>query len=278
MWYTIDGGLINITFTSNGTIDQGNWSSLIDGVIMLTFYANDTVGQITSKSVIIIKDTTDPTINIILPILNHPYNEIAPDYIVEIYDANLDAMWYTIDGGLTNITFTSNGTINQDNWATLDDGLRTIIFFSNDTLGNVNSESVTVLKDSLMPQIWILSPTINEEFGAIAPSFNVEYSDENGVQMWYTIDNGAENFTFSTNTTINQEAWDDALEGSITLEVFIEDIAGNINYESVLIRKELPPPGEEVQIPGYHLMLIVTLVGIMTIIAYSRLKRNMITK
>jgi len=84
MWYTIDGGLINITFISNGTI------------------------EITSKSVIIIKDTTDPTINIILPILNHPYNEIAPDYIVEIYDANLDAMWYTIDGGLTNITFTSN--------------------------------------------------------------------------------------------------------------------------------------------------------------------------
>jgi len=77
MWYTIDGGLINITFISNGTIDQGNWSSLLDGVITLTFYANDTVGHIKSKSVIIIKDTTEPTINIILPILNHPYNEIA---------------------------------------------------------------------------------------------------------------------------------------------------------------------------------------------------------
>jgi len=55
-------------------------------------------------------------------------------------------MWYTIDGGITNYTFTENGRINQTAWAALTEGDVTITFYAKDIIGNEASESVTVVK------------------------------------------------------------------------------------------------------------------------------------
>ncbi|MFX0156094.1 MAG: hypothetical protein ACFE9Q_16360, partial [Candidatus Hodarchaeota archaeon] len=63
-----------------------------------------------------------------------------------ISDDNLDSMWYSLDGGLTNFTFTNNGTIDPTAWAALPQGIINITFYANDTLGNLGSESVNVEK------------------------------------------------------------------------------------------------------------------------------------
>ncbi len=145
-WYTIDGGLHNYTFTgSTGTIDQSAWDDVPDGIITLTFYASDYPGNIGSASVIIEKDSQAPSIVIISPNIDDTFAG-APSFVVEITDDNLDSMWYSLDGGLNNYTFTENRTIDQAAWAALSLGSVTITFYANDTAGNLASESVNVEK------------------------------------------------------------------------------------------------------------------------------------
>ena len=50
MWYTLNGSA-NIPFTTNGTIDAGEWATLPNGVVTLIFYANDSFGLLNSTSV-----------------------------------------------------------------------------------------------------------------------------------------------------------------------------------------------------------------------------------
>jgi hypothetical protein len=69
---------------------------------------------------------------------------------VNIYDSNLDLMWYTIDDGITNITFTLNGTIDQDSWNTQLNGPITIKFYGLDSSGNINSSQVNIIKMGMM--------------------------------------------------------------------------------------------------------------------------------
>ncbi|MFX1288345.1 MAG: hypothetical protein ACFFFY_07275, partial [Promethearchaeota archaeon] len=152
-WYTIDGGITNITFTSNGTIDQGNWTALSDGPVILNFYANNSISQIFNQSVTINKDSIDPVVSVISPTGGAYFDATAPDYVVEVSDSGslIDTMWYTIDSGITNITFTSNGTINQANWTALSDGAISMIFYANDSAGNLGSDTVVVNKDATDP-------------------------------------------------------------------------------------------------------------------------------
>ena len=138
MWYTVDGGVNNYTFTVNGTINQTAWSALPDGIVTIQFYANNTLGDINFEQVNVIKDSSAPTIIIISPTENEGFGFVAPSFIVEISDPNLDTMWYTLDGGINNYTFTDNGTINQAAWGVLPDGNVTILFYANDTLRNIN--------------------------------------------------------------------------------------------------------------------------------------------
>ena len=146
-WYTMDEGLHNYTFTGfTDAIDQSAWDAMPDGTIILTFYASDKSGNIGSDQVNLEKDTHEPIIIITVPITNQSVGANAPNFIVQITDDNLDSMWYSINGGLTNFTFISNGTIDQKAWEALAEGSVTITFYANDTVGNVGSETVDVVK------------------------------------------------------------------------------------------------------------------------------------
>ena len=65
---------------------------------------------------------------------------------ITITENNLDAIWYSFDGGLTNYTLTNNGTLNQTAWTALTQGEVTITFYARDIAGNEASISVTVIK------------------------------------------------------------------------------------------------------------------------------------
>ena len=151
MWYTIDNGITNITFIINGTIDQEKWTDHTDGSVTLIFYANDTAGVIRSAQVIIIKDTVDPSVSINSPSSGKVFNRTAPYFEVEITDDNLDTMWYTIDNGVTNITFNINDTIDPGKWTYHDNGIVTLIFYANDTVGNIGTAQIIITKDSVDP-------------------------------------------------------------------------------------------------------------------------------
>ena len=61
LWYTIDGGAVNLVSVISGiniiSLDQSVWDSLAEGSHTITFFANDTDGNIGSEVVIVNKDT-----------------------------------------------------------------------------------------------------------------------------------------------------------------------------------------------------------------------------
>ncbi|MFX1437803.1 MAG: hypothetical protein ACFFAA_11505 [Promethearchaeota archaeon] len=92
-------------------------------------------------------DDSDPIINIIKPQNNQTFGRNAPSYNISIIEPNLDKIWYSLDGGLTNVTITSlNGTINQTLWDSAPQGIITIRFFANDTNGYFSYKDVIVNK------------------------------------------------------------------------------------------------------------------------------------
>ncbi len=243
MWYSLDGGTTTFLFVTNGTIDQAVWSALSDGPITIFFYANDTVGNLASESVNIEKDSLAPIIVINSPHTDDTFGASAPSFVVEISDANLDSMWYSLDGGITNFLFTTNGTIDQAVWSALSDGPITIFFYANDTVGNLASESASIDKDSQEPIITINSPNTDDIFGVNAPSFSVTITDTFLDVMWYTIDGGLHNYSFTGSTgTIDQSAWDAMSDGLITLKFYASDIPGNMGTAEVSIEKNSQAP------------------------------------
>lgn len=279
MWYTLNNGIQKVLFTTNESINQGLWDALSDGPNVINFYANDTSGNLNSSSVTVIRDTGAPNIKINDPSLNDVFAHTAPAFNVEISDFLLNTTWYTIDGGLNNYTFTSNEPINTNAWNDALEGLVDITFYANDTLSNENSTTVSVYKDTLLPDIWISYPETGAEFNATAPNFIVEFDEANPVDMWYTINESLTEYSFIVNGTINQAAWDALPEGELILKFYIEDIAGNIAYDEEYIYKTIPPTDENGEptvfvIYSYPLILLITTIWIMSTIILVFIKKN----
>ena len=255
LWYTLDNGITNITFSGlNGTIDQLEWNKKVDGQVLITFSVNDSRSYISSKSLTIIKDTSNPSININSPIVNQLFNKIAPDYDLTIIDTNLDSIWYTLDGGTTNSTPVSAiGTINQAMWNAVGNGTVTIQFYANDTAGNLNYEEVIVYKDIIEPSIIINSPNPNDLFGSSAPGYDLTISDANLDCFWYTLDGGATNSTpVSASGAIDQTMWSILSNGTVTIRFYANDTLGNINYEEIMIRKDIIKPSIAINSPNHN--------------------------
>jgi len=106
-WYTLDGGLNNITHSENNYMDQTLWNSQTNGPVLLQFYAKDYAGNVGHAEVLFYKDIAVPIILINSPIENQIFSHITPMFNLTITEANFDSLWYTLDNGLTNITITS---------------------------------------------------------------------------------------------------------------------------------------------------------------------------
>ncbi len=270
-WYSINGGGIYFFF-QNGTINQLEWESQGDGPTTLRFYANDTLGNLNFKDITVIKDTQAPLIELYYPDMNDCFNNNPPYVFITPIDDHLDSMWYSVNGG-KNITFNIVSIINQSEWEPHSDGLIIVTFFSNDTAGNLAFKEINVIKDTILPIIEINFPPVNENFGIDAPNYSVTVKDENLDLMWYTLDGGFHNYTFTTNGTINQNAWSSILEGSVKLQFYAMDKTGKIGYAEITINKK------EVAIPGYNLWLLVMSVFIFSlIIMRTNLSRVLIKK
>ncbi|MHA2394018.1 MAG: hypothetical protein ACXAEX_18955 [Promethearchaeota archaeon] len=218
-WYTINDGNTNRTFTTNGTINQGDWDLRPNGTVTIIFYANNTLGEETSESVIVQRDALAPLITINSPSDNDVFNITAPVFDVSITDGNLDTMWYFIEGSSVNRTFTGNEAFNQNDWDGITNGtLTTITFYANDTFESL--EPVSIYVDKLGPSITINSPNDNDVFNGTAPVFDVTITDGNLDTTWYFIEGSSVNRTFTGNEVFNQNDWDGITNGTLTTITF----------------------------------------------------------
>ncbi|MFX1378907.1 MAG: hypothetical protein ACFFA4_07410 [Promethearchaeota archaeon] len=124
------------TYTSIGLLNT--YSEYNNGKEYFTVRFNNFTYQI---------DDSDPIINILSPQDNQTFGRIAPSYNISIIEPNLEKIWYTLDGGLNNVTITNlSGKINQILWNALPQGPLTIRFYANDTMGYLSYKDVIINK------------------------------------------------------------------------------------------------------------------------------------
>jgi len=181
-----------------------------------------------------------PSITINSPDPGAVFDITAPTFNVRITDDNLDEMWYTLDGGLNNYTFTANGTINLTAWTTSLDGSVTISFYANDTLGHVGSAGVNLIKDTIDPIITINSPNPGETFGNTAPSFNVTVTDTNLDSVWLVFEGVTVNLNTPIVGTIDDTVWLALPGGTYTITFYANDTVGHETSEAITITKSIP--------------------------------------
>ncbi|GAH14281.1 unnamed protein product, partial [marine sediment metagenome] len=158
------------------------WSNLGSGTVTIKFYINDSFGKIGFDEVSIRKDIDMPEITINSPTNNTAFR-LSPFINLTINEPNLDKVWYTLDGGITNYTITGlTGTLNQTAWDALSEGDFNVELFANDTMGNINNLiTLHLSKDITGPTITIIRPIDDKKFGRDAPVFELNITDENGV-------------------------------------------------------------------------------------------------
>jgi len=130
--------------------------------------------------------------------------------------------------------------------------------------GSAGSIDYLPIAEDGAPRITIISPIEGRRFGSIAPSFNVEVIDVYVYEMWYTIDGGLHNYSFTENGMINQSAWNALPEGSVTITFYASDIVGNEAFEEVIVTKSISAGGLD---PGViAIIVVVSIIGGLTII------------
>jgi len=265
IWYTFDGGLINLTITWNfGYLDQTEWDKIGNGTATIKFYANDTIGNVGFEEVAIRKDIISPDITIFSPSFNDLFGSISPSFNFNIIEPNLDSRWYTLDGGVTVIPISgSTGTIQQIEWDKFSNGTVIIRFYANDSVGNSGWEEVTVRKDVLPPEITINSPINNQLFTESAPNFDLTVNEGNLEQIWYTLDDGLINRTCGPSGQIIQAYWNALPPGDYTLRFYAKDTLGHEGFAEVIVSKRESPA-----ILGYNIIML-SLIMIIAIISIT---------
>lgn len=126
---------------------EDGWATGLKGIALDSsgnaFIAVDYTG------VTLVKFSSAPKIVIKSPGTNKKYGKVAPNFTLSISEPDLDETWYTLDEGVTNITFTGlKGQINQTEWDKFVNGTTVNMrFYATDTSDNLGFADVTVIKD-----------------------------------------------------------------------------------------------------------------------------------
>ncbi len=129
----------------NDQISLGGWEDLAHGNHTITFIASDQTNEITFTAQFE-KDMVGPTIEIIYPVSNTNYSNVAPIYTLQISDSDVISMWYVIDDG-NEVSFTElTGALDQLEWEDPPSNVTTIVFYAMDDMGNIGSVSIELLR------------------------------------------------------------------------------------------------------------------------------------
>ena len=269
MWYTLDEGLINITFIeTTGTIEQFAWSILPDGLITIKFYANDTKDYEGYNSVIVIRDTVPPM-----------WDENPTDQPLEFgssFNYDLDASdpsgiddWWLND--TTYFDIDGNGVIT--NKVLVPIGEYWLEVNVNDILGNIITDTFKVTVQDTTPPSWVQIPSDKTmEFGG---SFNYDVNaiDISGIDHYWI--NDTTYFQIDGNGIIINII--SLNVGTYWLEVRAYDPYRHycIAIFKVIVQEPEPEPEPATpEIAGYPILLIGLAIGIISISLIIKLRKR----
>jgi len=141
------------------------------------------------SEVIVRKNIFDPIITIYSPV-NDLFGINAPNITIYTAGHELNTTWYSLDGGLTNFTFSGlSVVVNQTAWDNYGFGDVTIQFYVNDSLGVIGFDVITVRKDPYPPEVTIafIDPISNNSYCATEPTFRITVYEPNIDSIWYRV-------------------------------------------------------------------------------------------
>ncbi|MCP4760802.1 MAG: hypothetical protein GY870_03405, partial [archaeon] len=183
-------------------------------------------------------DMIEPNIIIISP-ANNTIISTPPYLEVSFMDVNLDEYWIQIDEDPTHIIFV-NGTLSTTIWNNLGEGSHNFFFYANDTLGNQNWTIIEIIKDTVAPEINIISPGNNQWF-SVPPNITVEILDSNLNSYWLQIGTDPTQYSI-TNGTLSTSIWNNLEDGSYNFNFWASDSAGTYTYIALRVNKDTTTP------------------------------------
>ncbi len=208
-------------------------------------------------------DLNPPVISITEPVTNEYCGVNGPDFEVLINENNFDGSWYTLDEGLTNITFSGlTGTIDQTEWEKKDNGTVYLKFFIRDLAGFEYDSIVKLKKD-------ICCPISSIDF---IPHIEITVVNRS-TQFILSANDGGGCGVSSIKYRINYDTWIDysspftlanLSQGNHQIEFYsVDDLDNTEDIQSIYVQlvdfKSLP------EISGYNLLLLIGLVGVISL-------------
>jgi len=235
-------------------------------------------------------DTTYPEIIIHSPGDGETFGYIAPKYNISIIEKNLDSMWYTIDGGVTNYSISKlNGFIDQYAWIDAPLGPITIGFYGKDLANNTNYKEVVITKGRLLS-----IDIINQSFSL--SEFTIEFAINNesyeaidfaSIQMWWNgvdvsadIQNLGNGLYFISLDPITVAPGDDPILLNMTISAIGYEEKYFETYIAVdpeILQKGDGKVSEELPLPLIITISVVSagaVIGLASIFWYRRKKRE----
>jgi len=245
------------------------------------------MGKIGYDEVSVFKDPIAPTIIITSP-LNQTYFASEPFMNITVIEPNLHRVWYRVNSIEIDITDNLTQFLDSSIWNSLPQGLFIMKIYANDTLGNLNDLfELSLLKDTIGPNITIILPLENQRIDRNPPLFELILLDVNNINLcWYTIDGSGSTIPFigSPSTlgridqTLWESVWDNSTRGAvITIRFYATDMLGNVNNITVNVIKH-QPVGDPISNPiGFITSTIVlgAMIPITVALTRSRYYKNL---
>ncbi|MFX1572837.1 MAG: right-handed parallel beta-helix repeat-containing protein [Promethearchaeota archaeon] len=112
------------------------------------------------------------------------------------------------------------------------------------------------------PKFVVNEPVENQEFGKDAPYLNITIQEGIAYDMWYSLDNGSTTYHFNLYGSINQDAWNEMPEGTITIQIYVVDFQGYITVKEINVSKKIEE--QKQNIPSDCVILSI-IIGLMVI-------------
>lgn len=253
----ISGATVNVTGTVadaspvsldvNGVVTQavnGAFSATIptvEGSYVITATATDAANNVGTASVTVNIDSAAPVITVTTPQPGLVTKESAFTLAGSVTDLStvtlkLDAAPLTLTANGTTSTFTTSVPLTAD-------GVKSVTLEATDQAGNVSTKTVSVTRDTVLPQVTVLSPALKAIVGAMPVVVSGTLRDETATTL--TVD--------GVSATINGEAWQAEItglvEGTHLFALVATDAAGNVKTLSHEVLVDLAAPVVSITAP-----------------------------
>jgi hypothetical protein len=259
---------VNKTISGNTTIPFPN-----DGLHTIQIYGNNSLGTMyQSEFRFFLVDTILPKINIVSPSQDDFFGITPPDFQISFTELNIDSMWYYLGVGTNEVIFSGlTGTINQTEWNKLGEGPVTMRFYINDTGGLENFDEIVIQKD-LTPPISSISYTLYKTPNIVNTSTTFSLSANDGIGS------GVDILRFKINNTMWFEYTDSFTLSEYDYGYYLItyqaiDVVGNIEAENTILVLLVKTPSKEAAIHGFNTFLIMSIIGLTTLILIKKYKK-----